>query len=134
MRQVVLGRLMEHVRHGAAGRDGVDGDFLVAAVFGQAADEGVDGALEGRVERVPGHGEGGGRVGAHEDDAAVRAEVPVRLARDEELPARVDVEDAVEFLLGDVAQVAEGDDARVGTHHVQPVEDLDGLGEQTHDL
>ena len=131
---VVFGRLVEHVRHRAAGRDRIHRDFLVAAVFGQTADEGVDGALGCRVERMPGDGERRGGVGAHEDDATVRAEVLVRLARDEELSARVDVEDPVELLLRDVAEVAEGDDARVGANNVQPVEDLDGLVEETHYL
>lgn len=99
MREVVLGGGVEHVSHDAAGRDGVDGDPLLAAVHGQARHEGLDGALGGRVERVLGHHEALGRVGARQDDAPAPAQVLVRLACDEELAARVEAEDAVEFLL-----------------------------------
>jgi hypothetical protein len=96
---VVLRDVVEHVGDGAAGRDGVDGDLLVAAVLGHDADEGLDGALGAGVEGVLGHGEVLGRVGGHEDDAAAAAEVAVRLARHEELRPRVDAEHPVEFVL-----------------------------------
>lgn len=46
-----------------------------------------------------GHAEVLGRVGRHQDNAPALVEMAVRLARDEELRARVDAEDAIELLL-----------------------------------
>lgn len=46
-----------------------------------------------------GDGEGVGGVGGHEDDAAAGGEVLVCFAGNEELAARVEREDAVEFFL-----------------------------------
>ena len=90
---------MEHVGDGAAWRDRVDRDLLVPGVFREDADERLDGRLGARVQRVLGHAEFLGRVGRHEDDAAAGVEMAVRFAGDEELGARVDAEDAIEFFL-----------------------------------
>nr|POE98246.1 hypothetical protein CFP56_64839 [Quercus suber] len=119
-----------HVGLDAAGGDGVDGDLLVTAVDGHAADEGLDRALGARVDGVLGHALGLAGDGAHEDDAAADGKVLVGLAGDEELAAGVDAEDAVELLLGHVLQVAERHDAGVGADDVQLAEVLDGLGHE----
>lgn len=99
VREVVLRSGVEHVRHDAARRDGVHRDPLLAAVDRQARHEGLDGALRGGVERVLWHHEALGGVRACEDDAPAPAEVLVRLAGDKELPACVEAEDTIEFLL-----------------------------------
>lgn len=99
MREIVLRGGVEHVRHDAAGRNGIHRDPLFAAVDRQAWHEGLDGALRGGVERVFWHHEALGGVRARQDDAPAPAEVLVRLAGDKELAARVETEDAVEFLL-----------------------------------
>ena len=52
---VLLADLLVHVGLDAAGGDDVDGDLLVAAVDGHAADEGLDGALAAGVDSVLGH-------------------------------------------------------------------------------
>ena len=46
---VVLGDIVEHIGDGSTGRNGIDRDLLVAAILGENADEGVDGALGARV-------------------------------------------------------------------------------------
>lgn len=125
---------MVHVGLDAAGGDGVDGDLLVAAVDGHAAHKGLNGALGARVDGVLGHALGLARDAAHEDDAAVGFEVLVGLSGHEELASRVDVEDAVELLLGHVLEVAERHDARVGHHDVELAKVLLGLGEHGDDL
>lgn len=90
---------MEHVRHRSPRRDRIHGDLLVPAVLRHDAHKRLDGALGARVDRVLGHAEGVGRVGRHEDDAAAVVEMAVGFAGDEELRARVDAEDAIEFFL-----------------------------------
>ena len=70
--------------------------------------------------------------GTHENDPATHLEVLVRLAGDEELAAGVDLEDAVELLLRDVLEVAEGDDTRVRDDDVELTEVRDRLVHQ-HD-
>lgn len=72
--------------------------------------------------------------GAHHDEAATDLEVLVGLAGDEELAAGVDGEDAVKLLGGDVLDVAERDDARVGADNVELAPDLDGLVKELDDL
>lgn len=127
---------MVHVGLDATWGNGVDGDLLVAAVDGHAADEGLDGTLGAGVDGVLWNTLGLAGDGAHQDDAAADGEVLVGLAGDEELATGVDVEDAVELLLGDVLQVTEGDDAGVGADDVELavvlnglLEELDGLGD-----
>ena len=127
---IVLGDVVKHIGDGAAGRNGVDGDFFRATILGEDADEGVDGALGAGVKGVGGDAEVLGGVGGHEDDAAAVAQVAVGFAGDEELAARVEAEDAVELLLGDVFQVAEADDARVAADDVEAAEVGDGGVEQ----
>lgn len=80
------------------------------------------------------HALGLARDGAHEDQAAADLEVSIGLAGDEELAARVDVEDAVELLRSDVLDVAERDDAAVGAHNVEPAKLLVRLLKHVHDL
>lgn len=125
-RDVLAADGVVHVSLNAAGGDAVDGDLLVAGVDGHAADEGLDGALGARVDGVLGHALGLAGDGAHEDDAAADGQVLVGLAGDEELAAGVDAHDAVVLLLGDVLEVAEGDDAGVGADDVELAEVLDG--------
>lgn len=96
---VVVRSGVEHVGDGTTRGDSVDGDLLVANVLGQAADEGLDGTLGGRVQGVAGHAEAVGSVGGHQDDAAALIEVLVRLTSDEELGTSVEAEDAVKLFL-----------------------------------
>jgi hypothetical protein len=72
--------------------------------------------------------------GAHQDQAATDLEVLVGLTGDEELASGVDAEDTVELLGGDILDVAEGDDTRVGADNVDLAPDLDGLVEEGDDL
>lgn len=72
--------------------------------------------------------------GAHQDDAAADGKVLVGLTGDEELATGVDLEDAVELLLGDVLEVTEGDDTGVGADNVELTEVLDGLVEELDGL
>jgi hypothetical protein len=83
---------------------------------------------------VLGDGLGLARDGSHEDQAATDREVLVGLAGHEELTAGVDVEDAVKLLGGDILDVTERHDTRVGADNVELAESLDGLLEETDDL
>ena len=158
----MLADVVEHIRHRPARRDGIDGDLLVAAVLGEDADEGVDRPLGPGVERVLGHREVPGRVGRHEDDPPAGVEVAVRLACDEELPARVEREDAVELLLypdksdqqsvsprerpagngrgggetnlGNVSQMPKAHHPGIAAHDIQPPKVPDRLVHQTSSL
>jgi hypothetical protein len=123
---VLAADLVVHIGLDAAGGDAVDGDLLVAGVDGHAADEGLDGTLGAGVDGVLGHALGLAGDGAHQDDAAADGQVLVGLAGDEELAAGVDAHDAVVLLLGDILEVAEGDDAGVGADDVKLAEVLDG--------
>jgi hypothetical protein len=127
-----------HVGLDATGGNSVDGDALVTGVDGHAADEGLDGTLGTGVDGVLGDTLGLTGDGAHQDDAAADGKVLVGLTGDEELAAGVDLEDAVELLLGDILEVTEGNDTRVGADNVELtevlnglVEELDGLGDVT---
>lgn len=123
-----------HISLDSTRSHGVDGDLLVTEVDGHAAHEGLDGTLGARVHGVLGHTLGLAGDGPHENQTTADLEVVVRLAGDEELAARVDVEHAVELLGGDVLDVAERDDAAVGADDVQVAPDLLGLGEHLDDL
>lgn len=125
---------MVHIRLDTAGGDNIDRDLLIAKVDGHAAGKRLDGPLGTGVDGVLGDALGLARDGAHEDEAAADLEVLVGLAGDEELAARVGVEDAVELLLGDVLDVAEGDDTAVGAYDVQLPKRLDRFLEQLDNL
>lgn len=126
---VLLAHGVVHVSLDTTGGDGVDGDFLVAAVDGHAAHESLDGTLAAGVDGVFGHALGLACDGAHEDDAAADFKVLVCFSCDEELAASVDAEDSVEFFFSDILEVAEGDDAGVGDDNVEFAEVLLGFGE-----
>ena len=72
--------------------------------------------------------------GAHQDDAATLLEGLVGLTSDEELTTGVDVEHAVEFLGGDILEVAERHNAGVGGDDVELAEVSLGLLEQLNGL
>ena len=90
---------MEHIRDSAARCDRIHRDLLMPAVLGHDAHEGLDRAFGAGVKRVLRHRKVLGRIRGHQDNTAALAEVAVGLARDEELRARVDSEDTVEFFL-----------------------------------
>ena len=93
-------------------------------------DKSLNGTLAARVDGVPGDALGLAGDGPHEDQAAADLEVLVGLAGDEELAARVDGEDAVKLLGGDVLDVAERDDAAVGADNVELAKLVLGLLEE----
>lgn len=124
---VLAANLVVHVGLNSTGSDTVDGDLLVTSVDGHAADESLNGTLGAGVDGVLGHTLGLAGDGAHQDDAAADGKMLVRLAGDEELATGVDAEDAVELLLSDVLDVAEGHDTGVGADDVELTEVLDGL-------
>ena len=72
--------------------------------------------------------------GTHEDHATANLEVLVGLTGNEELSTGVDVEDTVELLGGDILDVAEGNDTRVGDGNVNLAEVLLGLLEELDGL
>jgi hypothetical protein len=81
---------------------------------GHAASKGLDRALGARVDSVLGHALGLASDGSHEDDAAANLEVLVRLAGNEELSPGVDGKHTIKLLHGNILQVAERNNARVG--------------------
>jgi len=128
-----------HVGLDTTGGNSVDSDALVTGIDGHAADKGLDGTLGTGVDGVLGDTLGLTGDGAHQDDAATDGKVLVCLTGDEELTTGVDLEDAVELLLGDILEVTEGNDTRVGADNVELtevlnslVEELDGLGDITN--
>ena len=125
---------MVHVGLDTAGRDRIDGDPLIPTVDRHAADERLDRTLAGRVDGMFRHALGLARDGAHQDDPPADLEVLIRFPGDEELAPRVDLEDTVVFLLGDVFEMAEGDDAGVGADNVELAEVLDSRVHQVDDL
>ena len=118
---------MVHVGLDAAWSNAVDSDLLIAGINGHATDEGLDGALGAGVDCVLWDALGLASDRAHQDDAAANAKVLVGLAGDEELATGVDAEDAVEFLLAHVLEVAERDDAGIGADNVELAKVLNGL-------
>lgn len=123
-----------HVGLDATGGNSVDGDALVTAVDGHAADEGLDGTLGARVDGVLGDTLGLTGDGAHQDDTAANGKVLVGLTGNEELATGVDLEDTVELLLGDILEMTEGDNTRVGADNVELAEVLNGLVEELDGL
>lgn len=124
---VLLAHSVVHVGLDSTGGNAVDSDLLVTAVDGHAADEGLNGTLGARVDGVLGDTLGLTSDGAHHDDPAANLHVLVGLTGHEELTAGVDPEDAVELLLGNILQVAERDNTRVGAADVELAKVLDGL-------
>lgn len=123
-----------HVGLDTTGGNGVDSDALVTTVDGHAADEGLDGTLGARVDGVLGDTLGLTGDGAHQDDATANGKVLVGLTGNEELTTGVDLEDAVELLLGDILEVTEGDNTRVGADNVELAEVLNSLVEELDSL
>lgn len=115
---IVLRDVMEHVRHSTPGGHRVDSNLLVAAVLGEDAHKGVDGALGARVQRMPGYAEILGGVGRHQYDTPALVQVAVGLASHKELAACVEAEDTVELFLGHVGQVPEAHHTRVAADDV----------------
>ena len=131
---ILFAHCVVHVGLDATGRNGIDGDLLVAAVDGHATDERLDRALAARVDGMFRHALRLARDAAHENDAPAHLEDLVRLAGYEELAAGVDVHDAVVFLFCDVLQVTKGDDAAVGDDNVDFAERLLGPFHEADDL
>lgn len=71
---------------------------------------------------------------AHHDQTTSNLQVLVRLAGHEELSSGVDLEDAVELLLGDILDVSKSHNSRVGSDNVKLAKVLDGLLEERDDL
>ena len=131
---VVPGVGVEHVALDAAGRDAVDGDAAAPKVGGHGLDEPDDGHLAPVVERVVLDALEPGGDGGHEDDAAVVLHVLEGGLADEELRARVEREDVVELLLGDLLGDVPGLGARVAHDDVDAAHGRLGLGEEPLDL
>lgn len=94
----MLRHVVEHVRDGSSGSDGIDGDLLPPGIFGQDLDEGGDGRFRRRVDRMAWYAIIEGGVGRHQNDSASLIQVTVRLAGNKELGAGVEAEYAIEFL------------------------------------
>lgn len=123
-----------HVGLDSTRGNSVDSDALVTTVDGHAADEGLNSTLGARVDGVLGDSLGLTGDGTHKDDATTDGKMLVGLAGNEELTTGVDLEDTVEFLLGDILKVTEGDNARVGADNVELTVVLNGLLEEGDDL
>lgn len=128
------GVLGEHVGLDPTGRNGVDGDGLVAAVGGEAAGEAFDGGLGTGVDGVVRDSGHGGCDGGHEDYTATVSNVAVSVLSDEELRASIEIEDAIVIFLRDVLLGAEDFGAGIGDDDVDAAEVREGLGEERGDL
>ena len=112
------------------GQDRVDRDAAGRQLDGGGAHEtqlaGLARAVSGPA-RVPGDRPGDRR--GEDDPAAARALQRVQAGLDREHRAlQVGAEDLVEQVLGHVRQQAVGEDARIGTQHVDTAQPLDGVG------
>lgn len=91
--------VVKHIGDSASWSDGVDGDLLAAAVFGQYRNKRFDRALRSGVKRVIGNEESARSVGARQDNAATWTKMLVGFASDEKLASGVDAEDAIKLFL-----------------------------------
>lgn len=99
--------VVEHISDSTPRRNGVDGNFLVAAILGEDAYERVNGAFGTRVQGVLWHAEILGRVGRHQDDTPTVVQMAVCLASHEELTSGVEANNTVKFLLHTIYAVRE---------------------------
>lgn len=116
---VLAAHSVVHISLDTTWRNAVDSDLLVTTVDSHASDESLNGTLGSGVDSVLWHTLGLTSDGTHEDNATTNAQVLVCLAGNEELATGVDAEHTVELLLGDVLQVSERDNARVGADNVE---------------
>lgn len=133
-RNVMPRILGEHVALDTARRHAIDRDAALAKVGGKALDHADDGHLGRIVQDVVLYAEQARGDGAHENEAAVVLDVLVRGLPDEELGARVEVEDVVVLLLGDLLRLVPRLGPRVAHDDVDLAKCLLGLGEEPVDL
>jgi len=130
----VVTHLCEHVRFDTTWRDAVDGDAALAKVGGKGLDHADDGHLARVVEGVVLDAQQPSGDRAHEDEPAVVLQVLPRRLTDEELRARVQVEDVVVDLLGDLLGLVPRLGAAVAHDNVDLAKVLLALLEQAVDL
>ena len=123
------GVLCVHVGLDASRGNGVDGDVLGASIDGKATGEGLNGGLGACVESVVGDAGHGRCNGGSQDDAAIICKVAQSVLGDEELAARIQAEDLVVDLFGDVDFLAESFHARIRDDDVKATEVADGFAE-----
>jgi len=132
-RHVVPCVVRVHVCLDAAWCDRVDGDPLVAEIGGKRAGEALDGAFGAGVQSMVLDSLHLRRHAAHEDDASAIFDEVVCCLCDEELSARVEVEDLVVLFWSDFAGLVEGFHARVGDGDVDTAKVVfGGLVERRH--
>lgn len=124
----------EHVGLDTSGRNRIAGNALRPAVDAKASRKALDRRLRARIQSMVWHMRDGRGDGRHEDDTAAAREILHALLRDEELAAAVDIEDAVELLLGDLELVLPDLCARVRDHKVQLSEVREPGCEELEDL
>ncbi len=100
--------LSEHVALDAARSDTVDGHAVAAKVGRKSLDQSNDRHLGGVVKSMVLDTEQSCGNRCHEDETSIGLAVLVGGLADEELCAGVEVEDMVEFLLGDILGLVPG--------------------------
>ena len=126
--------LGEHVGLDTTRGNAVDGDPAHTKVRRERLNHTDDGHLGGVVQHMVPHAQQTRGDGAHQDQAAVVLQVLPGGLADEELRARVQVEDVVELLLGDLLRLVPGFRAGVAHDDVDLAERLLGVLEQPLDL
>lgn len=126
--------LGEHVGLDTTGGNTVDGDTAHTKVRRERLNHTDNRHLGRIVQHMIPDAQQTGRDGAHQDQAAVVLQVLPGGLADEELGARVQVEDVVELLLGDLLRLVPRFRAGVAHDDVDLAERLLGVLEEAFDL
>ena len=99
-----------------------------------AADESLNGTLRTRVDSVLRNSLSLTSNGTHHDQTTSNFQILVSLSGNEELTSSVDIHDTIIFLLGDILDMSEGNDTRVGANNIEFTPLLLGLSKEIDDV
>ena len=126
--------LRKHISHDPARRNRIHRNLLRSAILCETAREALDSGLGPSIQGVVLHAGHAGCDGRGEYDSSAIGAVFEPVLRNEELPARIEIENAVEILLRDVLRELKSFHPRIRNHEIEPPKMRESLLEQGVDF
>ena len=126
--------LRKHISHDSARCNRIHRNLLRSAILCETAREALDSGFGPGIQGVVLHARHAGRDGRGEYDSPAIGAVLESVLRNEELAARIEVENAVEILLRDVLLDLKSFHTGVRNDEIEPAKVREGLGEESVDF